>query len=89
MVTDGVCVVGKQGLAESGESIDMEACFSQLTLDVIGKAVFNYDFDSLNTSSPLIQASCPHTSTPFSLHFLVPEFIQHDERFDSKGGALE
>ena len=34
----------------------MEACFSQLTLDVIGKAVFNYDFDALNTSSPLIQA---------------------------------
>jgi carotene epsilon-monooxygenase len=39
----------------SGESIDMEACFSQLTLDVIGKAVFNYDFNSLTTSSPLIQ----------------------------------
>ena len=45
-----------QGVAASGSSIDMEACFSQLTLDVIGKAVFNYDFDSLNTSSPLIQA---------------------------------
>ncbi len=35
----------------------MEACFSQLTLDVIGKAVFNYDFDALNTQSPLIQVS--------------------------------
>lgn len=34
----------------------MEACFSQLTLDVIGKAVFNYDFDALTTSSPVIQA---------------------------------
>ncbi|CAL8471950.1 g11492 [Coccomyxa elongata] len=45
-----------EGVAASGSSIDMEACFSQLTLDVIGKAVFNYDFDSLNTSSPLIQA---------------------------------
>ena len=33
----------------------MEACFSQLTLDVIGKAVFNYDFDALTTSSPVIQ----------------------------------
>ena len=33
----------------------MEACFSQLTLDVIGKAVFNYDFDALNTQSPVIQ----------------------------------
>lgn len=44
-----------QGVAASGGSVDMEACFSQLTLDVIGKALFNYDFDSLNASSPLIQ----------------------------------
>ena len=36
--------------------IDVEACFSQLTLDVIGKAVFNFDFDALNSSSPVIQA---------------------------------
>jgi hypothetical protein len=34
----------------------MEALFSQLTLDIIGKAVFNYDFNSLTTNSPLIQA---------------------------------
>jgi hypothetical protein len=33
----------------------MEAQFSQLTLDVIGKAVFNYDFGALRTNSPLIQ----------------------------------
>lgn len=45
-----------QAVAESKESIDIEACFSQLTLDVIGKAVFNYDFNALNTDSPLIQA---------------------------------
>ena len=44
-----------QAVSESQESIDMEACFSQLTLDVIGKAVFNYDFNALNTDSPLIQ----------------------------------
>jgi carotenoid epsilon hydroxylase len=35
--------------------VDLEACFSQMTLDVIGKAVFNYDFDALTTDSPLIQ----------------------------------
>lgn len=46
-----------QVVAKSGESVDMEACFSQLTLDVIGKAVFNYDFNALNTDSPLIQVS--------------------------------
>eukprot|EP00879_Flechtneria_rotunda_P011656 GHRR01012176.1.p1 GENE.GHRR01012176.1~~GHRR01012176.1.p1 ORF type:complete len:495 (+),score=137.58 GHRR01012176.1:121-1605(+) len=42
--------------AASGTAVNMEACFSQLTLDIIGKAVFNYDFDSLNQDSPLIQA---------------------------------
>lgn len=45
-----------QAAATSGEAIDMEACFSQLTLDVIGKAVFNYDFNALTANSPLIQA---------------------------------
>jgi hypothetical protein len=44
-----------QDAARSGKEVDMEACFSQLTLDVIGKAVFNYDFNALNTDSPLIQ----------------------------------
>lgn len=43
-------------VAGTGQAIDLEACFSQLTLDVVGKAVFNYEFDSLNTNSPVIQA---------------------------------
>ena len=46
-----------QAAAASGEAIDMEACFSQLTLDVIGKAVFNYEFNALNADSPLIQVA--------------------------------
>jgi carotene epsilon-monooxygenase len=41
--------------AASGSSVNMEAIFSQLTLDIIGKAVFNYDFNSLTSDSPLIQ----------------------------------
>ena len=46
----------KQLKSNPGQAVDMEAYFSQLTLDVIGKAVFNYDFNSLTTNSPLIQA---------------------------------
>lgn len=50
-------LVGKlQAAAATGEAVDMEAKFSQLTLDIIGKSVFNYDFDALSTDSPLIQA---------------------------------
>ena len=48
-------MLSPQAAAKSKEPVDMEACFSQLTLDVIGKAVFNYDFNALNTDSPLIQ----------------------------------
>ena len=42
--------------AVSGKAVNIEASFSQLTLDVIGKAVFNYDFDAMNVDSPIIQA---------------------------------
>jgi hypothetical protein len=45
-----------QQAAASGKAVNMEACFSQLTLDIIGKSVFNYDFNSLTKDSPLIQA---------------------------------
>lgn len=42
--------------AAAGTPVDLEAAFSQLTLDIIGQAVFNHDFGSLNSSSPVIQA---------------------------------
>ncbi|MEW5313289.1 MAG: hypothetical protein WDW38_004870 [Sanguina aurantia] len=40
----------------SGKSLDMENYFSRLALDIIGKAVFNYDYDSLTHDDPVIQA---------------------------------
>ena len=43
--------------AEAGKSVEMENFFSRLTLDIIGKAVFNYDFDSLTHDDPVIQVS--------------------------------
>ncbi|KAF7146687.1 hypothetical protein RHSIM_Rhsim04G0139800 [Rhododendron simsii] len=42
--------------ALNGSYVNMEENFSQLTLDVIGLAVFNYNFDSLNCDSPVIEA---------------------------------
>ncbi len=33
----------------------MENFFSRLTLDIIGKAVFDYDFDSLTNDDPVIK----------------------------------
>ncbi|XP_050228809.1 carotene epsilon-monooxygenase, chloroplastic isoform X2 [Mercurialis annua] len=40
----------------NGTAVNMEAKFSQLTLDVIGLSVFNYNFDALTTDSPVIDA---------------------------------
>lgn len=41
--------------ATSGEVVEMESLFSRLTLDIIGKAVFNYDFDSLTNDTGVIE----------------------------------
>jgi len=47
----------------------MENFFSRLTLDIIGKAVFNYDFDSLTHDDPIIQAGLPaQQREPTSVH---------------------
>ncbi|KAL2482110.1 Protein LUTEIN DEFICIENT 5 [Forsythia ovata] len=42
--------------ASDGEDVEMESLFSRLTLDIIGKAVFNYDFDSLKVDTGLVEA---------------------------------
>lgn len=41
---------------ESGETVNMETQFCSVALDIIGKAVFNYDFGSVTKESPVIQA---------------------------------
>ncbi|XP_031484390.1 carotene epsilon-monooxygenase, chloroplastic isoform X7 [Nymphaea colorata] len=42
--------------ASIGSAVNMEQKFSQLTLDVIGLSLFNYNFDSLTSDSPVINA---------------------------------
>ncbi|CAM8960143.1 unnamed protein product [Rhodiola kirilowii] len=42
--------------ASDGEDVEMESLFSRLTLDIIGKAVFNYDFDSLTNDAGIVEA---------------------------------
>lgn len=42
--------------AASAENVEMESLFSRLTLDIIGKAVFNYDFDSLTNDTGIVEA---------------------------------
>ncbi|EFJ05918.1 hypothetical protein SELMODRAFT_187123 [Selaginella moellendorffii] len=73
-------------VAQTGEAVNMEAQFSQLTLDVIGLSVFNYDFDALTTDSPVIQAvytalkETESRATDFVQYWKVPLLCQIDPR---------
>eukprot|EP00639_Heterosigma_akashiwo_P033958 CAMPEP_0194725620 /NCGR_PEP_ID=MMETSP0296-20130528/27788_1 /TAXON_ID=39354 /ORGANISM="Heterosigma akashiwo, Strain CCMP2393" /LENGTH=606 /DNA_ID=CAMNT_0039630175 /DNA_START=35 /DNA_END=1855 /DNA_ORIENTATION=+ len=45
-----------EGFAERGEEVDMEEKFCSVSLDIIGKSVFNYDFGSVTQESPIVKA---------------------------------
>jgi carotene epsilon-monooxygenase len=54
----------------------MESNFSQLTLDIIGIALFNYDFNSLTKDSPVIKAvyaALKETERRATVRFLNPK----------------
>lgn len=42
--------------SRKGDTIDMETEFCSVSLDIIGKAVFNYEFGSVSTESPVVKA---------------------------------
>ncbi|CAI7830192.1 unnamed protein product [Closterium sp. NIES-54] len=42
--------------ADKGQVVEMESLFSRMTLDVIGKAVFNYEFNSLSKDTGIVEA---------------------------------
>eukprot|EP00966_Prymnesium_polylepis_P043550 1009905-Prymnesium_polylepis.1 len=43
--------------SQEGRVLDMEERYGSLALDVIGKAVFNYEFGSVNEESPVVKAA--------------------------------
>jgi len=45
-----------ESAAQKGNTLNMETEFCSVSLDIIGKAVFNYDFGSVTAESPVIQA---------------------------------
>ncbi|KAL1127481.1 hypothetical protein V6Z11_A13G180500 [Gossypium hirsutum] len=55
LATDRLCLK-LDDAATDGEDVEMESLFSRLTLDIIGKAVFNYDFDSLTNDTGIVEA---------------------------------
>lgn len=63
---------------DGSRAVDMETEYSSLALDIIGKAVFNFDFDSVNQESPVIKAvyrslkETEHRSTSFIPYWKIP-----------------
>jgi cytochrome P450 len=61
-----------------GTVVDMEERFGSVTLDIIGKAVFNYDFGSVTKESPIVKAvyrvlrEAEHRSSSFIPYWDLP-----------------
>ena len=62
----------------SQKPLDMEERFCSVTLDIIGKAVFNYDFGSVTKESPIVKAvyrvlrEAEHRSSSFIPYWNLP-----------------
>ena len=60
------------------EVIDLEERFCSVTLDIIGKAVFDYDFGSVTNESPIVKAvyrvlrEAEHRSSSFIPYWDLP-----------------
>ena len=62
----------------SGKIVDMEERVCSVTVDIIGKAVFNYDFGSVTKESPVVKAvyrvlrEAEHRSSSFIPYWNLP-----------------
>ena len=63
---------------KQNQVVDMEERFCSVTLDIIGKAVFNYDFGSVTNESPIVKAvyrvlrEAEHRSSSFIPYWNLP-----------------
>ena len=76
----------------NGAVVDMETEYYSLALDIIGKAVFNYDFGSINQESPIVKAvyrvllETEHRSTMFAPYWKIPgigRIVPRQRRFNA------
>mmetsp|Transcript_18977 Transcript_18977/g.26718 ORF Transcript_18977/g.26718 Transcript_18977/m.26718 type:complete len:753 (+) Transcript_18977:188-2446(+) len=67
-----------EGRIQTKASVDMEERFCSVTLDIIGKSVFNYDFGSTTLESPIVKAvyrvlrEAEHRSSSFIPYWNLP-----------------
>eukprot|EP00522_Entomoneis_paludosa_P001963 CAMPEP_0172472740 /NCGR_PEP_ID=MMETSP1065-20121228/68496_1 /TAXON_ID=265537 /ORGANISM="Amphiprora paludosa, Strain CCMP125" /LENGTH=751 /DNA_ID=CAMNT_0013230899 /DNA_START=186 /DNA_END=2441 /DNA_ORIENTATION=+ len=78
MFADRGEILNNDLLNKNGKVVDMEERFCSVTLDIIGKAVFNYDFGSVTQESPVVKAvyrvlrEAEHRSTSFIPYWNLP-----------------
>ncbi|GAX17507.1 hypothetical protein FisN_5Hh160 [Fistulifera solaris] len=78
MFGDRADILLKDLQSKEGNVVDMEERFCSVTLDIIGKAVFNYDFGSVTKESPIIKAvyrvlrEAEHRSSSFIPYWNLP-----------------
>jgi cytochrome P450 len=74
----GILVNDLEARSTAGQVTDMEERFCSVTLDIIGKAVFNYDFGSVTMESPIVKAvyrvlrEAEHRSSSFIPYWNLP-----------------
>eukprot|EP00903_Cladosiphon_okamuranus_P007141 g6935.t1 len=90
-------VVEAEAAARTGEVLDMEEKFCSLSLDIIGRAVFNYEFGSVSEESPVIKAvyrvlrEAEHRSSSFIPYWKLPfakKWIPSQKEFARDIGLL-
>jgi cytochrome P450 len=78
MVADRAEILVQDLAGKTDRVVDMEERFCSVTLDIIGKAVFNYDFGSVTKESPIIKAvfrvlqEAEHRSSSFIPYWNLP-----------------
>ena len=87
--------------AHNGQVINMETEFCSVALDIIGKAVFNYEFGSVNSESPVVKAVylalqeaerrstsfIPYWNLPFAKHYMK-NLREFEKNMDLLNGVL-
>ena len=83
---------------DRGGATEMEERFCSVSLDIIGKAVFNYDFGSVTKESPVVKAvyrilrESEHRSTSFIPYWNLPfaaRFMEGQREFRRDMGMLD
>jgi cytochrome P450 len=78
--------------ADAGTTLDMETQFCSVSLDIIGRAVFNFNFRSVETESPVVKAvyralqEAEYRSTSFVPYWNLPfakNYMKNLQEFES------